>query len=503
MPSIVSRLRSAAAGAISGFRTPARTRGFNGAQTGRLYSDWIASATSSDAEIRGSFRRLLDRSRDLERNNDYQRGYLRDCEDNIVGAARIDLRMACGEWVAVRGRDPVFQADRLASRLIQEAWREWSQVGTCTADRRRSWHDVKLQAVRAVPRDGNFLVRKITGPAARNRFGFRLQLWEVDHLDLTKFSGPRSDGSEIRFGIEFSAEGEPLAYHLFARHPGDTFGASSRTLRIPAAEIYHVCVLERPEQTLGLPWAVSAITRLRQLGAFEEAAVIAARLGASKAGFFKTTGQSEWSGETDGEGRAVMAAEPGQFEQLPQGWDVSTWNPEYPNIETSEFRKAMLRGVATSLGTSYTTLGNDLESVNYSSARVGLLDERETWKMHQLFFESHFFERVFADWLEQALLAGAINLPLAKFAKFNRPRFKSRRWSWIDPLKEVEAAKGAIALRLSSRRQIADEAGGDIEEIFADNLADEELAEDLGLELTPPDAPARFEPEQEQEQKAA
>jgi capsid protein len=59
---------------LAKFIAPPRARAFDATKMGRLYSDWIASATSSDAEIRNSFRRLLDRSRDLERNNDYQRG---------------------------------------------------------------------------------------------------------------------------------------------------------------------------------------------------------------------------------------------------------------------------------------------------------------------------------------------------------------------------------------------------------------------------------------------
>jgi len=484
--SLISRIGTAAR-ILFGRQTGKRA--FNGAQGGRLYADWMAGATSSDAEIRSSFRKLLDRSRDLERNNDYQRGYLGDCEDNIVGSIRQDLRMDCGEYVSGKGKDraPVWQPDRLANTIIENAWLEWGKRGTCTVCGRYSWRDLKRLAVRTVPRDGNFLARKIYGAASGNRFGFALQIWEIDHLDLNKFQ-MLSDGSEIRFGIERDPQGRVAAYWMMARHPGDMGGSfmQSTSTRFLASEVYHAFVTERAEQTIGLPWCVSAITRLRQLGAFEEAAVIAARLGASKAGFFKTTGQGEWTGETGADGRAVMSAEPGQFEQMPEGWDLAQWNPEYPNIETSEFRKAMLRGVATSLGTSYTTLGNDLESVNFSSARVGLFDERETWKKHQLFFDECLWEPIFGDWLSTSMTSGAVNLPLSKFEKFNRPRFKGRRWPFIDPLKEIEAAKGAIALRLGSRRQFIEEGGGDVEDVFHDNVEDEKLADDIGLDLSPP-----------------
>jgi lambda family phage portal protein len=490
--SLISRSRAALRAL---FPRKAQSRGFQAAQMGRLYADWFAHATSSDAEIRGSLRKLIDRSRDLERNNDYQRGFLLSCERNILGAIRTDLRMDCGEYSTPgKGKPPVWQADRAASAMIERAWLEWGTKGTCTVCGRYSWRDVKRLAVRATPRDGNFLARKIYGAAAKNRFGFALQIWEIDHLDLQRFDSLRN-GHEIRFGIESDASNRVVAFWLKARHPGDLYSATSggsQTIRVGAEEVYHLFISERAEQSVGIPWVVSAITRLRQLGAFEEAAVIAARLGASKAGFFKKipgpNGETgDWVGETNTQGHGVMDAAPGTFEELPQGWALDSWNPEYPNIETSEFRKAMLRGVGTSLGISYTTLGNDIESVNFSSARVGMFEEREGWKSLQVFYCEGFWEPVFGDWLPAAMLSGAVPLPLGKLEKFNRPVFKARRWPFIDPLKEVSAAKEAISLRLSSRRQFIEESGGDVDDVFHDNLADEQLAEEMGLSLTPAD----------------
>lgn len=487
--SLIARARSALARAIA----PKRSRAFAAAQAGRLFSDWIASATSGDAEIRASIRRLIDRSRSLERDNDYQRGFLGACDRNINGAVKAgnDLRMDCGEYVYQKGKAPRWQKDEIACNLIQNAWAEWSKKGACTVCGKYSYRSVKRLLVRGTARDGNFIARKVTGKASGNRFGFALQLWEIDHLDLNKFETNLKGGGEIRFGIETNAMKRPVAYWLMARHPGDLNGGGgeSRSLRFPASEIYHVALDDRAEQTIGYPWIVSAITRLRQLGAFEEAATIAARLGASNAIFFETdpNSGSGWSGDTMPDGRAVMDVEPGSAQELPAGWKVANHTPPYPNIETGDFRKAMLRGVGTSVGVSYNTLGNDLESVNFSSARVGLFEEREMWKSLQLFYDENFNEPVFADWLEQSILSGAIALPLAKFAKFNRPVFKNRRWPFIDPAKELDAARTGIALRLTSRRQVIEESGGDVEDVFHDNLDDENLAEEIGLSLSPPD----------------
>ena len=172
--------------ALTGKTAATGTRGFNATAGGRLYSDWFAHATSADAETRGNLRKLIDRSRDLERNNDYQRGFLLSCERNILGATRRDLRMDCGEFIYSKGKPPVWQADRTASAIIQDAWEKWGRKGSCTVCGRYSWREVKRLAVRAVPRDGNVIIRKIYGASAPNAYGFALQVLEVDHLDLAE-----------------------------------------------------------------------------------------------------------------------------------------------------------------------------------------------------------------------------------------------------------------------------------------------------------------------------
>lgn len=478
-----------------------RQRLFAGARNGPLFADWIAGATSGDAEIRSSYRRLLDRSRSLERDNDYVRGFLLSCQRNINGVHKFDLRSDAGEYVIQR--DPktrqsmrVWQPDLMAKSLIESAWEDWGKAKYCTLTRRQSWRAVRRLAVRALIRDGNVLIRKVRGSRAGNRYGFAIQLLEVDHLDLDRFQVAGGGRNEVRFGIEMDPHGAPVAYYIRTRHPGDDgamYGAIGYSVeRVPASEIMHVFLGERASQSIGFPWIVSAITRLRQLGLFEEAAVVAARIGASKAGFFKRgVGPDgmvgEWAGEHNADGNPVMEAAAGQFEALPVGWDLANWDPQYPNIETGDFRKAMLRGVCASLGVAYTTIGNDLESVNFSSARVGLFDEREGWKDLQLFFSEEIWERLFSEWIESALMEGAINLPVSKLAKFDRAIFKARRWAMIDPAREVNARATAIALRLGSRRGFIEEDGGDVEEVFHDNRDDENLADSIGLSLQPPD----------------
>ena len=141
------------------------------------------------------------------------------------------------------------------------------------------------------------------------------------------------------------------------------------------------------------------------------------------------------------------------------------------------------------LGTSYATLSQDLSSVNFSSIRAGLIEEREEWKEGQIWLIENLLDPVFANWLEMGLTMGAIGtLPLSKFDKFNAPKWTGRRWAWVDPLEDVEVARAAVGAGFKSSTQVVTEMGGDLEDIYEEIKEETDLADSLGLALTSPSA---------------
>jgi len=99
---------------------------------------------------------------------------------------------------------------------------------------------------------------------------------------------------------------------------------------------------------------------------------------------------------------------------------------------------------------------------------------------------NHLCIEIFEAWLEVALTNGAINLPVSKFALFNKPKFTGRRWPWVDPQKDITAALMEINGGLSTRTKWTEEGGEDLEEVFQ-TLADEKaLAEEHGLVFVNP-----------------
>jgi lambda family phage portal protein len=188
----------------------------------------------------------------------------------------------------------------------------------------------------------------------------------------------------------------------------------------------------------------------------------------------------------------IAEAEAGQFEELPSGVNFQAFDPTHPSGNYAPFIKAALRGVASGLNVSYNTLANDLEGVNYSSIRAGLLEEREEWKTIQGWLIEHVISRIFEEWLPMAMLSGKLELPANKIDKFTAVEWRGRRWPWVDPLKDVQASILSVNNGFKSRRRIIAEGGGDIEDTVAEIAEDKQLANSKGLSFPfPQSSPSR------------
>tara|TARA_Y100001938_G_scaffold20795_2_gene26473 strand:- start:3271 stop:4743 length:1473 start_codon:yes stop_codon:yes gene_type:complete len=451
-----------------------QARSYSGAVQSRLTNDWLAPVTSGDEEIRRDLKKLRSRCRELERNNDYVRRYLNGVEANVLGASGIGLQMKVAD---TPGRPDVF-----ANRAIEAAWKKWGKRKFTTPTGRQSWIDICRLALRSTIRDGDVMIKMNRG--YKNDFGFNLQLIEADRLDVDYNVGKVKGGGSIRMGVEVDQFFRPVAYHVLSSHPGENSLAPVRRDRIPANQIIHLYSQERVSQTRGVPWMVSAMSRLQMLGGYEESELVASRVAASKMGFFVKESASEgYTGEQDTDYNLLMEAEPGSIEELPMGMKFQEWSPQHPTTAYKDFVKSCLRGIAAGLNVSYNMLANDLEGVNYSSIRAGLFDEREHYKSIQTWFIESFVEPIFEAWLESALLANVFPFGVGRFEKMNAPQWKPRRWPWVDPLKDQQASILAVENGLDSRRNIIAQTGGDIEDVFDSIAADKILAESKGLKF--------------------
>lgn len=457
-------------------------RAYAAAAGNRLLADWITSPVTADADIRAGLVALRARARDLAQNNDLAKAYLRALKKNVVGATGFALQVKAVNWV--NGQPIPDEAD---SDYIERAFRAWSAPETATVTRQLSFRKVQELVLETVARDGDVFVVMLRGRDV-NEFGFTLQIVEPDYVD-EKYNEVLPNGNVVVMGVEMTTGRRPVAYHFAERKDrlgiwgAHVIGPPYR--RVPAEDVIHIYDPERADQTRGVTWLAQGMVNAHQLRGYIEATVVAARGGACHMGFLQDPGggAEEYLGSgTDASGATIRELTPGLIEDIGRKQFVP-YDPKFPQEVFEPFVKAMIRLIASGLGVSYQTLSGDLSDTSYASGRQGLLDERETYRSIQEFLREKFLDRVFAEWLTMAILTGRLNLPLSKFAKFNAPKWTGRRWSWVDPVKDVEAARTARAAGFKSATQIIAEAGGEIEDIYREIAAENALAQSLGIRL--------------------
>ena len=463
-----------------------KRRDFEAAQMSRLVSGWTFGATTSDSEIQRNLPALVARSRDLSSNNDLMKRWLLLLRDNWIGDRGIRLLS--------RARREEGTPDRDARLRIQDAWREWGRKGNCTVEGELTWTDAQQLLSHRVPTDGELFVRKVIGYDNPSRFA--VQFLETEFLDVNDMRD-LPNGNRVRLGIELDSWRRRVAYHFLSTHRTDASAIGSDVyiqggrdrVRIEADRVEHLFLKERATQSRGIPWAHAAMMRLRQLHGYEEAEIIGARVGASKMGFLEEEGGNTYTGSDEDEatGKIITDAEPGSFERLPKGVKVTTFNPEHPTTAFEAFRRAMVRGISGALNAAYTSVGNDLDGSNFSSARQEAIGERATYRVLQGWLAGQCHDPVFRTWLEVQLTLGLIpNLPTRQtdLIRYSLAKWQGRGWPWVDPVKDVDAAERARKLRSRSLESIvADTSGDDWEEVLEQIKAEDDYAESLGLTI--------------------
>lgn len=454
-------------------------RQYNGAQGGRLLSDWIASSTSQDAEGRMALRTLRNRTRELGRNNDYVVNALRTIQNNVVGQG-VTMQSQVS-----RSRGPgAGKMDANANQAIEAAWRKWCRSDSCHTAGNLSFSEIERLLIRSAAESGEIFVRLIRQSFGRSPVPLAIEVIEADYLD-ENYNGTADNGNQIRMGVEVDKWFRPVAYWFFQQHPGDyqfTKGNIQPRVRVPAGEVIHLFRSDRPGQTRGLPWFSSTITRLRHMSGYEEAEVIAARASACQMGFIQSP-DPEFEGEGVVDNERVSAFEPGKISTLAPGESFTSFNPTRPSGLLDPFMRYMLRGVAAGAGVSYETLSRDYSQSNYSSSRLALLDDRDTWRSLQSWFIAAFHQRVMETWLEMAVLSGTLSLPGFEMDRdrYENVRWIPRGWAWVDPAKEISAYKTAVRSGFMTLTDVVAQNGGDFEELAYARARENDLCDQLDL----------------------
>lgn len=477
---------------------PTQTRIYHAAKVSRLTDGWSTAQSSADAELYTSLRNMRGRSRALIRDSSYAKRAKVIVVNNVIGAG-MGLQ---GNVLSADGKR--FKA---VNDGIEEAWNIWSRPDSCHTGGSLHFADLERALMGQVFDAGEVFVRVHRGRFGGSTVPLALELIEAERLadDYGQPVGANGE-NEIRMGVEVNDFGRPVAYWFRQRHPGELrygVGQTDKLVRVPADQVFHLRVIDRWPQTRGEPWLHTAMRRLNDMDGYAEAEIIAARASASYMGFVESEGEPRPLADQNSDPAVppTTTLEAGSIEYLGPGQKFTGYAPTRPNTAIDPFLSYMLREVAAGVGCSFESLSRNYSQSNYSSSRLALLDDRDLWRTLQLWWVRNFREPLHRIWLETAVLAGAVQglttaSYIARPEHYSRVLFKPRGWSWIDPTKEVEAY---IAARkagfISTADIIAQTANGrDIEDVWNEIKAENEMQADMGLEFD--NEPKAAEPQQ-------
>ena len=460
---------------------PTKQRRYEGARYSRLDTDWFTSGTSADSEIFSSLRKLRNRTRQVIRDYDYALNALRIINNNVIGKG-ITLQGQIKRQRKVEGHHE--NDDRL-NNLLESAWNSWCNKKNCDVTGQQHFSDLQKLILSAIATDGEVLIRLVKDRFGESPVPLGLEVIEADQL-ADDYNGSHN-GNLIKMGIEFDKWHRPTAYWLYDYHPGDyqfiTAKVGKRDIRrVPAEEIRHYYLKNRPSQSRGVTWFHACLQRVRNIGEYETAEIVASRAAASYMGFRKTPDGDLTDGD---EGDNIEHFEPGMIGKLAPGEDFVAFDPSRPNQAFEPFTKMMLRGIAAGTGTPYPAISKNYADANYSSIRQELVDTRDHWEILQHWFAANICQEIYEEWLDMAVLSGV--LPFSDYElnpeRFTKVRWMYRGWSWVDPEKEIKSVILALNHGLTTYTKEAAKQGEDFEEMLKTIAKEKKMAENYGVQI--------------------
>jgi lambda family phage portal protein len=439
-------------------------RGYDAAQDSRA-SSWAASGSSATAEVGVAATTVARRARDAVRNDPYATRMVDLWTGNAVGAG-----------ITTRWPD----------KPHADAWRRWAESTQCDAEGLLDLYGLQALVMRAVVESGECFVRFIAvQPTPANPIGLQLQVLESDHLDTARTG--LVEGAPTIQGIALGEVGQPIGYWLHRVHPGAFWLLPGATWlsseRLPAADVLHIYRKRRPGQLRDVSWLAPVLTRLRDLGDYEAALLMKAKIEACLAAVVTEEGDETLTGPAtgllrDAQGRTVESFEPGMILYRRGMGSVEVVNPSGGGSHTAFARRA-LEAASVGAGLTYDQVSGDLTQANYSSLRAGKIEFRRLCEQVQYGMLIPMLVRPIAERFHaQGALLGLWGTEVPDGVSHVPPAHEM-----IDPLKDTTALIAQVRAGFVPQPEAVGAFGYDFRQVVEMIREANALLDDAGLSL--------------------
>ena len=446
------------------------------AAMGSRFIDWLfTTGHKVNNDLISQLKILIERSRDLSKNNQLFRAYLNNCLRGVVGAQGFRLQMQ------IKNDDGTL--NQALNDQIEWAWYDFTNKKKLQTSEKLRDVDFDTLLFRTLLVDGEAFIQIIKD--SQSPFGVKFKLIDTLSVDCNKLQIMTETQNGIYNGVEVDHNYKAVRYWLREAYNGNY--ESGKLYALSADEVIHLYVPQFIDQVRGYSPIVASYDSLKQLDDFAVAELIAAKIASCQGIFYERNGNSQKGdflseGEMVDEGTFLRELAPGMASVVPEGYSIKTLTPNHPSSNYDGFTKAITKRVAAAMGTNYNSLNGDLQSVNYSSLRSASIGEGAFFKGWQRFMIENWKNIEFELFLKGYLINGRTQLKPSLFSKYLRSyRFIPKTDPNYDIAKEAVAIERLLKLGLTSHIIQIEKRGLDPQQLVKDEVKWRQICDENNL----------------------
>ena len=442
-------------------------------------ADHLSANAAMSPEVR---RTLRARARYEVANNSYAKGIVLTLANYVVGT---------GPRLQMLTDDPE------TNRIVEREFTRWAKaVGLA--------HKLRTMRI-AQCESGECFGLLATNPQVEAPVQLDLRLVEADQVatpgwrpeaagrrtglprdaDMGERSSLRSPASSLVDGILFDDAGNPVAYYVLKRHPGEVnaFGSPvSDYDLLPAEAVIHLFQPERPGQSRGIPEITPALPLFAMLRRYTLAVLGAAEQAALPTGVIYTDAPADPE-MAQVEPMDTVEMDRGTWLTMPFGWKIGQVRAEQPTTVYGEFKREIINEIARCLNMPFNLAAGNSSGYNYASGRLDHQAFFKSIRIDQAYLGAVVLDRVLRAWLSEAVLIEGYLPQSARTLDAEFPH----QWFWdgfehVDPAKEALAQERRLANNTTTLAAEYAKLGLDWENELRQRAREKALIRELGLE---------------------
>lgn len=473
---------------------------------GTVFSRWLPALRSSRDDVAAAWTAAAARTVELWQNNGWISGMVDQATANTVGGG---LRLRAMPENDLFGMDE--RAAQKWRKLVEAKWELYSNTpGECDIEGKLTIPQMTDAAFRQWIVFGEILAEITWRIRQGSQTGTKVRM-----LSPTRIVNKSDPFSRLHSGVRVDADGMPISYVVQKDNP--LIGIEEFEVRARDGygrpKVIHV-FMGLPGQTRGIGILVPILKVAKQFDQLADATLLASiiqtvfaasieseapttealrgLLNPREEALLMAQGSSQFdifmaAKEGWGEGHPIDVGFAGRIAHMFPGEKLNFHSPEQPATAYKEFSLHLLREMARCLGLTYESATGDYEGATYSSVRMAVNEIFAITKARRKFLLSPFLQQIYEAWLEEKIEAGEIPFPggIDNFIA-NRAAACRARWSGdpkpvADDLKSAKTHELYRNMGIMADQTIADDLGLDIEDEYAQRAREKEMREEYGL----------------------